>query len=106
MINIKNTYKHIYLLIFVLSGGAGIANAAAQQSSKQVVDQSAIRWASRDDVKAAVEELYSVHENLDEFVQNIFNTYAPHISSTKHEMRNRQKMLARLVTAAGSVEEI
>jgi hypothetical protein len=106
MINIKNTYKHICLLIFVLSGGAGTTNASVQHFSKQVVDQAAIQWASRNDVKAAVEELFAVHEKLDEFVQNIFNTYAPHTSGTSHEMRNRIKDLARLVTAAGNVEGI
>jgi hypothetical protein len=106
MINIKNTYKHIYLLIFVLSGGTGTTNAAVQQSSNQVVDQSASQWANRDDVKAAVKELFAVHEKLDAFVQNIFNAYAPHTSGTSHEMRNRIKDLARLVTAAGNVEGI
>ena len=105
MINIKNTYKHIFLLLFALSGCAGTTNAA-QLSSKQVVDQAANQWASRDDVKTAVVELYSVHEKLDELVQNIFNEYAPHTRGTSHEMRNRIKYLARLVTAAGNVEGI
>ena len=106
MINIKNTYKHIYFLILVLSGGAGTTNAAVQHSSKQVVDQAANQWASRNDVKAAVEELFAVHEKLDAFVQNIFNAYAPHTRGISHEMRNRIKYLARLVTAAGNVEGI
>jgi hypothetical protein len=104
MINMKNTYKHLFLLFSVLISEVGIESAAAQHSSKHVVDKSAIQWASRADVKAALEELYFVHEKLDEFVQNIFNTYAPHTSGTSHEMRNRIKKLARLVTASGNVE--
>ena len=106
MIDIKNTYKHILLLLFVLSGGIGTVNAAVQHSSKQVIDQAAIQWSSRSDVKAAVDELFSVHEKLDEFVQNIFNAYAPYINGTSREMRYRMKELARLVIAAGNVEGI
>jgi hypothetical protein len=96
--------KKKYSLPFIVLLALCIQSNAAIQ--KERMDPATIEWCKRIDVKDAVKKLNDAHLALEDYVQRIYNAYAPYTIGEEGPMRTRMKDVARLITAAGNVEGI
>jgi hypothetical protein len=75
-------------------------------SQSKPSDPASIQWDNRSDVKKAAAQLNEAFQELEIFVQKIYNAYAPYTIGEGKLMRDRIKSLSRLVEAVGHIEGI
>jgi hypothetical protein len=101
----KNWYfNYIYSTLFCLFLTIGTQYSQAAQLKPS--DPASVQWDNRPDVQKAAKQLNEAFQELEIFVQKIYNAYAPCTIGEGKLMRDRMKDLFSLVESAGWVEGI